>query len=164
MNIFIGVVLSIFVVCLVCVVNLAVCLCRSNQLQQQHRIALHQSTATLAHPASYTGEYECRHLWMIRNMPICTTGTVGATLSPAQTRYATLPLEKLRDKPPPPYPGNHLTPATSIVTNSMSHNHVAGHHMVVSDGGTNGIINGVIPVQQVVYYSPKWSRDSHLCL
>ena len=143
--------LSIFVVCLICVVNLAVCLCRSNQLQQQHRIALHQSTATLAHPASYTGSTT---LFSNLSYDLLSTGSVGATLSPAQTRYATLPLEKLRDKPPPPYPGNHFTPATAIVTNSVSHNHVAGHHMVVADG-TNGIMNGVIPVQQVVYYSPK---------
>lgn len=35
---------------------------------------------------------------------------MGATLSPASQRYATLPLEKIRDKPPP-YPGNMFTPA-----------------------------------------------------
>lgn len=56
-NVFIGIVLSIFVVCLVCVVNLIVCLCRNNQLQQQHRIALHgQSTTALAHPVSFNGK------------------------------------------------------------------------------------------------------------
>lgn len=58
-NIFMGVVLSVFVLCLVCVVNLAVCLCRTNNgLNQQHRIALHgQSTTQLAsHPSTYTGK------------------------------------------------------------------------------------------------------------
>lgn len=88
---------TVFVVCLVCVVNLAVCLCRRESgLQPQHRVALTgASTTTLAHPASYNG-------------------ALAATLSPAtQARYATLPLDKMRpvtSEKPPPYqfdlPGN----------------------------------------------------------
>ena len=71
-------------------------------------------------------------------------------MSPATTRYATLPLDKLRDKPPPPYPGsayNHH--ASPLVHSSPSNNHVAGHHVIVTDSGTNGVI------PQVVYYTTK---------
>ncbi|KAI1299989.1 hypothetical protein HDE_03652 [Halotydeus destructor] len=116
-NIFIGVVLSVFVICLVCVVNLAVCLCRrESALQQQHRVALHGgiSTQTLAHPASYNGN-------------------IGP-MSPAATRYATLPLpDKLgRTEKPPPYPGNLVAPGGA---NGLSP--LVGHHQmqVMSSGG-----------------------------
>lgn len=78
-------------------------------------------------------------------------------LSPATGRYATLPLEKMaREKPPPPYPGpgqilgNAYSPASGInVNNSTSNNHVTGHHVIVTDSGTNGII------PQVLYYTTK---------
>ena len=146
-HIFIGIILSIFVVCLVCVVNLIVCLCRSNQLQQQHRIALHgQSTTTLAHhPASFNGESATAPA--AADSP---PDAAGVMVSPVATRYATLPLDKMRDKPPPPYPGCAYPPgAMPLVHSSPSSNHVPGHHVIVTDAGTNGVI------PQVVYYSSK---------
>ena len=128
-NIFIGVVLSVFVICLVCVVNLAVCLCRrESTLNPQHRVALTgASTGTLAHPASYNG-------------------TAGATLSPATTRYATLPLDKMGrplvtnngngqnggTEKPPPYPGNLIGPGVGSM--------VGGHHLA---GGGHHLLPGV---------------------
>lgn len=119
-NLFIGLVLSVFIVCLVCVVNLAICLCRREQTlqnQQQSQQLRHPgqqvqsyvngihlngtSTTSLAHPASYTGALG------------------NAILTPAsQARYATLPLGGkgqngglVIDKPPP-YPGNMFAPAS----------------------------------------------------
>lgn len=79
-------------------------------------------------------------------------------LSPATGRYATLPLEKMhREKPPPPYPGaGHIltngysaTPPGLMNNSNGSAAHVAGHHVIVTDSGTNGII------PQVLYYTAK---------
>ena len=146
-NIFVGIVLSIFVVCLIFIVNLIICLCRSNQLQQQHRVALHgQSTTTLAHPISFNGKI------MIVGWQYITHSRrknqllePGLMMSPAAARYATLPLDKLRDKPPPPsYPSPY-----AHHSNGPTNNLVPGHHMIVTDNGTNGAI------PQVVYYTTK---------
>ncbi|RWS28698.1 hypothetical protein B4U80_01657 [Leptotrombidium deliense] len=118
-KLFVAVVLLIIIVCLVCVVTLAINLCKREQQlqrQRQQRIAMQMTTPILAHPASYTG-------------------TTGATLSPGSQRFATLPFEKIREKPPP-YPGNMYTPA---VGNNTTSNHIIGN----------------AAVQQVVYYATK---------
>ena len=121
-TVFIGLVITVFLMCLSCVLGLAIYLCkREQQMHQQHqRMTLHQATTPiLAHPASYNG-------------------TMGSTLSPPSQRFATLPLEKMREKPPP-YPGNMYAP--SLMNNATSNNHIIG--------------NSTTPVQQVVYYSTK---------
>ncbi|RWS12944.1 hypothetical protein B4U79_06995, partial [Dinothrombium tinctorium] len=94
-KLFLGIVLLITIVCLMCVVTLAI------------NLSIQMTPPILAHPASYTG-------------------TTGATLSPGSQRFATLPFEKIREKPPP-YPGNMYTPAAG---NDNTSNNVSGHHII----------------------------------
>ena len=69
-------------------------------------------------------------------------------MSPATTRYATLPLDRLKDKPPPPSYVTSNGYATHQTTALMGNGSpYQGHHVIVTDSGTNGVI------PQVVYYS-----------
>ena len=57
-NTFITVIIVVFIICSLCVVSVAICLCRRERLiqHQQQRIALHQqgSQPVLAHPQTYS--------------------------------------------------------------------------------------------------------------
>ena len=66
-------------------------------------------------------------------------------MSPAATRYATLPLDRMKDKPPPPYGVANGYQTTALMANG-THHQIQGHHVIVTDNGTNGVI------PQVVYY------------
>lgn len=86
---FLGLVIVLFLICLLCVVSVALCLFKSEQrlraapTHQHSRMNLLQGTPIMAHPANYAA------------------GQYTTPLSPATQRFATLPLEKLREKPPP---------------------------------------------------------------
>jgi hypothetical protein len=67
-------------------------------------------------------------------------------MSPAGTRYATLPLDRMKDKPPPPSYGVTNGYQTTALMGNGTHQ-IQGHHVIVTDSGTNGV------VPQVVYYS-----------
>ncbi|XP_074605154.1 uncharacterized protein LOC141858338 isoform X1 [Brevipalpus obovatus] len=125
-HVFIVTVGAVFLTCLVCVIGLAIYLCKREQQMyqaQQQRISSyhHQlGTSILAHPASYTG-------------------SMNATLSPPSQRFATLPLPKRGDKSPPPYSGS--------VVNNLSSHHIMGN--------MNANTPTTPALQQIVYYSPK---------
>lgn len=143
--------------------------------QQQHLLILHNSTVRMSTFADtqaatvpgYAGERLARPFSLSNlhdNSIDCfffspspsLSAETAVMLSPATGRYATLPLEKMhREKPPPPYPGaghilaNGYPPASGLMNNSNGTAHVAGHHVIVTDSGTNGII------PQVLYYTAK---------
>ncbi|XP_076339796.1 uncharacterized protein LOC143240738 isoform X3 [Tachypleus tridentatus] len=85
-SIFVAIIVSIIIVCFICVVGIAICLCRRQGQHQQG--ALQRQHAPL-HPLGSHPHYPT-----------------------AQTRYSTPP-ERLGEKPPP-YPGNVYSPATGI--------------------------------------------------
>ncbi|XP_022255772.1 uncharacterized protein LOC106471449 isoform X3 [Limulus polyphemus] len=85
-SIFVAIIVSIIIVCFICVVGIAICLCR-RQGQHQQGALQHRQHAPL-HPLGSHPHY------------------------PTQTRYSTPP-ERLGEKPPP-YPGNVYSPATGI--------------------------------------------------
>ena len=138
-TVFIGLVITIFLICLVCVLSLAAYLCKREQQlhQQQQRIALHQAST----PANYTGtrkNLSNAFKWLFSFFK----GNLGVTFNPFNQRFATLPLEKLRE-PPSVYPGNLYTPAAGI---ENSNNNLLNHHLVE---------NSTAP-SQLVYYTTKW--------
>lgn len=119
---FLGLVFILFLVCLFCVISVGLCLFRSDgyRATQQSRISLLQGTPIhLAHPYA------------------------GATIvtNAANQRFATLPLEKLREKPPPyvQIPGNPPMVNTNLSMSTLN----------------NLNAQNIIPVQHVVYYSGK---------
>jgi hypothetical protein len=171
-----GIILSVFVVCLICVVNLIVCLCRSTT---QQRIALHHGQSMMTLNPQGVGVNETALLSSPYHQTAVTDGFGGQT-----TRYATLPLhhhvDKEGGKPPPytPNQGNGLIPASAIyhqqqqqhnfqqqhigMSNSNNqllspfhqgpgHGHHGHPHVIVTDNGTG---NGVLP-HHVVYYTHK---------
>ena len=117
---FLGLVFILFLVCLLCVISVGLCLFRSDgyRATQQSRISLLQGTPIhLAHPYA------------------------GATIvtNAANQRFATLPLEKLREKPPPyvQIPGNPQMVNTNLSMSTLNNLNAP---------------NNIIPVQNVVLY------------
>lgn len=125
---FLGLVFILFLVCLFCVVSVALCLFRSDngyRTTQQSRINLLQGTPILTHP-SYANT-------LVTNV--------------ANQRFATLPLEKNMREKPPPYvqiPGQN--PALCNISMSTLNN--------LNAQNMNNM-NHMIPVQHVVYYTGK---------
>ena len=125
---FLGLVFILFLVCLFCVVSVALCLFQKSdngyRTTQQSRLNLLQSTPILTHP-SYAGT-------IVTNA--------------ANQRFATLPLEKLREKPPPPYTGIQIPGNNPQLCNT---------NLSMSTLNNLNAQNSIIPLQHVVYYSGK---------
>ena len=132
---FLGLVFILFLVCLFCVVSVALCLFKSDgyRATQQSRINLLQSTPIhLAHP-NYAA----------------TIVNVNAS----GQRFATLPLDKMREKPPlgnpPPYQTIQLS------GNQMINPQLINHANLSMSTLNNLNAQNMIPVQHVVYYTGK---------
>jgi len=103
---------------------------------------------TLAQPASFNGECLLLQVLLVfNNLSLFLTETTGIMMSPANARYATLPLDRMKDKPPPPYGSTNGYTNGYQTTALMGNGHMQGHHVVVTDAGPNGVI------PQVVYYN-----------
>lgn len=152
-SVFIASVITAFVLCLLCVVSVAVCLCRRDsqraaaaiamgqglgpgQMAYQSHLTMQTSSPALGHPATYT------------NATTTPTGQIGPLGTPtAQGRFATLPLNRQGEKPPPPYTGaqgNAIIPA--VGNHILNHNHVGNHvgNHIGNNVGNNHIGNNML--------------------